>query len=274
MNEKAVFLMLVFYNILFMFDLNSQQMKCKIFLLLVAVCALSCNKKSDLKAVVVSNKDTLNQEVFDEEYESEPEEVALKDLKFPTTGKNAEDFVLEPCEIKMRAEGFLNDDDLKDIVIVLQNQNNRADSRATLVLLQQETGGYKLQELSWEAVSPEYLEDGIPFYDVGDISIHEDKTLHISLEGMGPVGSRETVYKFVNDKLVLIKIGTFHSGAGSHVASEYDLVSGEVDHEVTNTLHDDWPSEHQIKKFKLKDEILFANDDPDQILEKLPHAEW
>lgn len=250
-------------------------MKCKIFLLLVAICALSCNKKSDVKVVVASNKDTLSQKVFDEEYESDgAEEAALKELKFPLTGKNAEAFVLEPCEIKMRAEGFLNDDNLKDIVIVLQNINNRADSRATLVLLQQETGGYKLQELSWEAVSPEYLEDGRPFYDVGEISIDNDKALHILLEGMGPVGSRETVYKYVNNKLVLIKIGTFHSGAGSHLSSEYDLVSGEVDHEVTNTLHDSLPSEHQIKKFNLKGQILFANDNLDTILENLPQANW
>lgn len=54
----------------------------------------------------------------------------------------------------------------------------------------------------------------------------------------------------------------------------YDLVSGEVDHEVTNTLHDDWLSEHQIKKFKLEQELLFVNDNPDTILEKLPQAEW
>ncbi|KFF07246.1 hypothetical protein [Flavobacterium reichenbachii] len=249
-------------------------MKFKMFLLVVAICALGCNKKSNVKEVVISNKDTLNQEVFHEEYENEPEEVALEELKFPITGKNAEAFVLEPCEIKMRAEGFLNEDNLKDIVIVLQNKSNRADSRATLVLLQQETGIYKLQELSWEAVGQEYLESGSPFYDVGEISIDKDKTLHILLEGMAPVGSRETVYKYVNNKLVLIKIRTFHSGAGSYVSSKYDLVSGEVDHEVVNTLYDSLPSEHQIEKFKLKRQILFTNDNPDTILENLPQANW
>lgn len=250
-------------------------MKCKIFLLLAAISLMGCTKKPDLKAkAAVSNKDTLKQEVLDEEYESEPEVVTLKELKFPVTGNNAEDFVPEPCEIKMRAEGFLNDDDLKDIVIVLQNENNNADSRATLVLLQQEKGGYKLQELSWEAVEPEYFEDGRTFYDVGEVSIDKDRALHIMLGGMGPVGSRETIYKYVNDKLVIVRIETFHSGAGSHISSVYDLVAGEVDHEVTNTLHEDWPSEHQIKKFKLKDEILFTNDNPDTILEKLPQAEW
>jgi hypothetical protein len=174
----------------------------------------------------------------------------------------------------MRAEGFLNDDDLKDIVIVLQNENNNADSRATLVLLQQEKGGYKLQELSWEAVEPEYFEDGRTFYDVGEVSIDKDRALHIMLGGMGPLGSRETIYKYVNNKLVIVRIETFHSGAGSHVSSVYDLVAGEVDHEVTNTLHEDWPSEHQIKKFKLEQEILFVSDNPDTILEKLPQAEW
>jgi hypothetical protein len=245
----------------------------KVFLLLMAISIASCNKKENVKAVV-SKKDTLKQEVFDEEYESEAEVVTLKELKFPATGNNAEDFVLEPCEIKMRAEGFLNDDNLKDIVIVLQNENNNSDSRATLVLLQQETGGYKLQELSWEAVEPEYFEDGRAFYDVGEISIDQDRALHIMLAGMGPVGSREAIYKYVNDKLVLVKIVSSHSGAGSDVSSEYDLVTGEVDHEVTNTLHEDWPSEHQIEKFKLKREMLFTIDNPDRILESLPSPSW
>lgn len=247
-------------------------MKCKIFLLLLAISVISCNKKSDVKAVV-SKKDTLKQQVFEDEYEgqeSEEEVVALEELQFPKTGKNAEAFAIEPCEIKMRAEGFLNDDNLKDIVIVLQNKNDSADSRATLVLLQQETGGYKLQELSWEAIGPEYPNG----YRLEEISIDTEKKLHIKLESTGPVGNRTTVYKYINNKLVLVNIGAFHTGAGSWLSSDYDLVSGEVDHEVINTLHDSMPSEHQIEKFKLKRQMLFTNDNPDTILENLPQANW
>ena len=190
-------------------------------------------------------------------------------MKFPTTGKNAEDFVLESCEIKMRAEGFLDDDDLKDIVIVLQNKDNNTDSRATLVLLQQQTGGYKLKELSWEAVDPEYNSDGYKPYDYEEISIDNEKKLKIELQGMGAIGNRETVYKYLNDKLVLVRIGTFHSGAGSYTLSDYDLFSGEVDHEITNTMVDSMPSVHEIERFKLKRQMLFTNDNPDKVLENM-----
>lgn len=174
----------------------------------------------------------------------------------------------------MQAEGFLNDDNLKDVVIVLQNKNDNTDVRATLVLFGENSGGYKLQELSWEALGPQYLENGYQLYDYEEISIDKEKKLHIMLQGMGPVGTRETVYKYINDKLVLVTIGTFHSGAGSWLSSEYDLASGEVDHEVTNTMQDSMPSEHQIKKFKLEQQILFAKDNPDSIIEKLPQADW
>ncbi|MFP3813314.1 hypothetical protein, partial [Bacillus sp. SIMBA_005] len=58
------------------------------------------------------------------------------------------------------------------------------------------------------------------------------------------------------------------------LSSEYDLVSGEVDHEVTNTMHDSMPGEHQIKKFKLDRQMLFAKDNPNTVLEKLPQANW
>lgn len=249
-------------------------MKCKIFLLLAAISLMGCTKKTDVKAkAAVSKKDTLKQEVFDEEYESEPEVVTLKELKFPATGNNAEDFVPEPCEIKMRAEGFLNDDDLKDIVIVLQNENNNTDSRATLVLLQQEKGGYKLQELSWEAVDPEYTESGYQIYTSEEIYI-ENKVLHIMLQsGGGPAGTRETLYKYVNNDLVLIEMHTFNAGAGSHLSSDYNLIKGVAEHEVTNTLNDSMPDKYEIKKFQLKRQMLFTKDNPNIVLENLPGSE-
>jgi hypothetical protein len=244
-------------------------MRYKILLLLAVICILSCNKKPEEKPkAVVVNKDTLNQPIYDEYEGYESEEINLKQIEFPKSGKNVEAFVLEPCEIKMKAEGFLNDDTLKDIVIVLQNKYNTADDRAVLILLQQETGGYKLQEISWEALRESQYEDS------EDISIDDERKLHIMLQNVGPAGSRETVYKYINNELVLISIGTFYAGAGSHLSSEYDLIAGKVDHEVTNTLHDSMPSEHQIKKFKSNQKILFGKENPDDILKKLPGAEW
>ncbi|MFD1603420.1 hypothetical protein ACFSJW_12130 [Flavobacterium artemisiae] len=249
-------------------------MRYKIFLLLIIVGFLSCNKKEEAKAkTVVETKDTLNPEIYDYE-ETESEEILLKQLEFPKTGKSVEDFVLQSCEIKMKAEGFLNDDSLTDIVIVLQNENDRTDDRAVLVLLQEETGGYKLQDLSWEAVGPEYLENGYRIYDNEEISIDKERQLHITLQAIGPPGSRETIYKYINNELTLVKMGTFNAGAGSHLSSEYDFIAGKVDHEVTNTMHDSMPSRHETKKFNLKRPPLFGSDNPDEVREKLPAGDW
>lgn len=244
----------------------------KIFLLLLAISILSCSKKPDQKAVVI-NKDTLNQTIPEDEYEGDESEMLLKELKFPQTGKDVEAFVLEPCEIKMKAEGFLNDDNLKDIVIVLQNENDNKDSRATLVLLKQETGGYKLQDISWEAVDPEHTESAYQIYTSEEIYI-ENKVLHIMLQsGGGPAGTRETLYKYVNNDLVLIEMHTFNAGAGSHLSSDYNLIKGVAEHEVTNTLNDSMPDKHEIKNFQLKRQMLFTKDNPNIVLENLPRSD-
>ncbi|WP_264552700.1 hypothetical protein [Flavobacterium sp. N2038] len=245
-------------------------MKCKMIFLIIAVTIISCNKKTDVKAISVK-KDALYQPIPDET-ETEDEEVFTAP-EFPKTGKTADDFVGVPYIIKMKAEGFLNDDALKDIVIVLQNENDNQDSRAVLVLLKQETGEYKLQDISWEAVDPEYTESGYQIYTSEEIYI-ENKVLHIMLQsGGGPAGTRETLYKYVNNDLVLTEMHTFNAGAGSHLSSDYNLVTGVAEHEVTNTLNDSIPSKHEIKKFQLKRQMLFAKDNPNIVLENLPGSE-
>lgn len=245
-------------------------MKCKIILLIIAVSILSCNKKTDRKAVSVK-KDSLYQPIPDETETEDEEVVTAPD--FPKIGKTADDFVAEPYKVKMKAEGFLNDDALKDIVIVLQNENDNQDSRAVLVLLKQETGEYKLQDFSWEALDPEYTESGYQIYTSEEIYI-KNKILHIMLQsGGGPPGTRETLYKYANNDLILIEMHTFNAGAGSHLSSDYNLITGVAEHEVTNTLNDSMPSKHEIKKFQLKRQMLFAKDNPNIVLENLPRSE-
>ncbi|TDP03982.1 hypothetical protein [Flavobacterium sp. 245] len=245
-------------------------MKCQIIFLILAATIISCNKKTDVKTVSIQ-KDTLYQSIADET-ETEDEEIFTAP-EFPKTGKTADDFVVGSYIIKMKAEGFLNDDGLKDVVIALQNENDNGDSRAVLVLLKQETGEYKLQDISWEALDPEYTETGYQMYTSEEIFI-ENKILHIMLQsGGGPSGTRETLYKYVNNDLVLIEMHTFNSGAGAHLSSDYNLMTGVVEHEVTNTLRDSMPSEHETKKFQLKRQMLFAKDNPNSVLENLPGSE-
>jgi hypothetical protein len=234
---------------------------------------VGCKNKAEDITVVKTNKKNIPSDVTS----------ALKDKniientdlpKFPETGKSIEDFVLSPYEIKMQAEGFLNDDNLKDIVIILQNTNDNTDSRPTLVLIKQAAGGYKLQEISWEAVGPECTDGSSKIYDYEEISIDKGRTLHIMLQGMGPIGTRETLYQYMNNQLVLVGINTFNMGAGSQLAKNYNLVSCEADIEIINTMVDSMPRTHEIKKFKLKRKMLFVNDDPNIVLEGLPQADW
>lgn len=234
---------------------------------------VGCKNKSDEITVVQTKKKNITSGATS----------ALKDKniventdspKFPETGKSIEDFVLSPYEIKMQAEGFLNDDKLKDIVIILQNTNDNTDSRPTLVLIKQAAGEYKLQEISWEAVEAESTEEYGKVYDYEEISIDDERKLHVMLQGMGPIGTRETLYQYINNQLVLVGINTFNMGAGSQLGKDYNLVSGEVDIEIINTMVDSMPSTHEIKKFKLKRKMLFAKDNPDTVLKSLPQADW
>jgi hypothetical protein len=248
-------------------------MKQKILFLLLIISMFGCKNKSDDITVVKTNKKNITTDVTS----------ALKDKniagnidspKFPETGRSIKDFVLLPYDIKMQAEGFLNDDKLKDIVIILQNTKDNTDSRPTLVLIKQATGEYRLQEISWEAVDPECTEEYGKIYDYEEISIDEERKLHVMLQGMGPIGTRETSYQYINDQLVLVGINTFNMGAGSQLSKNYNLVSGEADIEIINTMVDSMPSTHEIKKFKLKRKMLFVNDNPNTVLEGLPQAEW
>lgn len=245
-------------------------MKSGIVLLIISAIIVSCSKKKDIKEVSVK-KDTLHQTI-PEDTETEYEGAFIAP-EFPKTGKNVDDFVVSPYVIKMKTEGFLNDDMLKDIVIVLQNENDNKDSRAVLVLLKQKTGEYKLQDISWEALDPEYNENDYQMYTSEEIYI-ENKMLHIMLQsGGGPPGTRETLYKYINDDLVLIEIHSFNAGAGSHLSSDYNLITGVVEHEVTNTLYDSVPSKHEIKKFQLKRQMLFEKDNPNTVQEDLPGSD-
>lgn len=193
---------------------------------------------------------------------------------FPKNGKKPQDFAIEPYEIQLEAEGLLNDDKLKDIVIVLKNKNDNKDIRATLVLIKQPAGGYIQQETSWHALNAEYSYEGYKTYDYENIEIDKNKILRVTLQGIGPVGTRQTEYKYINNELVLTKIHTFNMGAGSQIGVDYDLITGVAEAELINTMVDSMPSTTQKKNFKLKRQQLFVDDNPDKVLNDLPEADW
>ncbi|WP_343613099.1 hypothetical protein [Flavobacterium sp.] len=245
-------------------------MKCKILTVLFLILAVSCKKETEKASVTEDNKvlsDTIQDQTDGDVVENSQLPV------FPKSGKKIEDFLLEPYKVQYEAEGFLNDDELEDIVLVLQNKNDNTDVRPTLVLIKQSSGGYRLQETSWQALNPEYSYEGNKIYDYEDITIGKDKTLTVTLNGIGPVGTQETTYKYVNNELIFTKIHVFNMGAGSQIAVDYDLISGTAEMELVNTMVDSMPSTHETKKFKLEKQ-LFVYDSPERVLKKLPATDW
>ncbi|MCP2026591.1 hypothetical protein L1276_001735 [Flavobacterium sp. HSC-32F16] len=248
-------------------------MKHTLLAFIIVILAVSCKKETD-KVSKTTKPTTKN--ASDSSSAGEEEEIFDSGVLavFPKTGKKAQDFVIEPYEIQLQAEGFLNDDELKDIVIVLNNKNDNTDIRAALVLIKQQAGGYVLQETSWHALNAEYSYEGYKPYDYENIEIDKDKILRVTLQGIGPVGTRQTEYKYINNELVLTKIHTFNMGAGSQIGVDYDLINGVAEAELINTMVDSMPSTTQKKNFKLKRQQLFVDDNPDRVLNDLPEADW
>lgn len=246
-------------------------MKPIIFGLLILF-TVSCKKETEKNT---KNK-TINKEIASDTVTDQTDGDFVENSQlpaFPATGKSIQDFLIKPYEIQYQTEGLLNDDLLKDMVLVLQNKNDNTDVRAVLVLIKQSSGEYKLKETSWQAVDPEYSYEGNKIYEYENISIDNDKTLTITLNGIGPTGTQETSYKYIGNDFVLTKIHLFNMGAGSHIEVDYNLLSGTADMELVNTMVDSMPSTHETKKFKL-DKQLFVNDSPERVLKKLPQADW
>ncbi|WP_409417207.1 hypothetical protein [Flavobacterium sp. PS2] len=188
--------------------------------------------------------------------------------QFPETGKHITDFVKPPYKIQYEAEGFLDNDKLKDIAIVLQDENDKTSSRPTLVLIKQPDGGYKLNEISWVAIGPEYTVDDYRIYDSEDVSIYSHQ-LTFSMSSIGPNGNKETTYNLLNNQLVLATISTYNMGAGGQSGMDYNLSTGEIDFVEVNTMIDSMPSTLTKKVLKLKNKILFKKDNPNDIIDTI-----
>jgi hypothetical protein len=217
---------------------------------------LSCKKEVKEKKIIDQEEKTI----------VKTEKDSISD--FPKTGKQIADFVISPYEIQYRAEGLLDDDEFADAVIVLQNKSDKSTSRPTLVLLKQPNGGYKLQEISWVAIAPDYTSDDYKIYDTESISI-SNKELLFLLYGIGPSGNKETIYKFEQNKLILINVNTYNAGAGGQSTMDYNLLTGDINQEEVNTMIDSMPTTTTKKILKLKRKIYFDKDDPEKVLDTI-----
>ena len=183
-------------------------------------------------------------------------------IEFSQNGNTVEDFVPGSYKIAMDTKGLLNNDELEDVVLVLQNKTDSTDLRPTLVLLKQPEGGYRLYASSWLAIGAAYINGDYQQYDSEAISIDQKRNLIISTYGSGPVGNRETRYRFIDSELVFIYMETFNAGAGQQTRATYDVLNRKVTVEDINTLKEDMPAAVSHGTLPQHPPYLFKEIDP------------
>lgn len=183
-------------------------------------------------------------------------------IDFPVSGNEIEDFVPETYKIAIETKGLLDADNLEDAVLVLQHKTDSTAKRPTLVLLKAPSGGYRLYATSWEAIGAAYINGDFPQYDSEDISIDENRILVMSTYSVGPVGNRDTKYRFVNNELELVYMETYNQGAGGQTRVEYDILNHKITVEEVNTMKEDMPTTVTHDKLPLNKHYLFKEIDP------------
>jgi len=185
-----------------------------------------------------------------------------KQVEFSQSGNTIEDFVPGSYKIAMDTKGRLNNDELEDVVLVLQNKTDSTDLRPTLILLKQPEGGYRLYASSWLAIGAAYINGDYQQYDSEDISIDQKRNLIISTYGSGPVGNRETRYRFIDNELVFTYMETFNAGAGQQTKVTYDVLNQKVTVEDINTMKEDMPAAVSHGTLPQHPPYLFKEIDP------------
>jgi hypothetical protein len=219
---------------------------------------------------VIGNSDGVLQPVTDKEeqltVQPKPDEKKqIPEIDFPQSGDTVEDFVTGPYKIAMDTKGLLDNDDLEDVVLVLQSKTDSTGLRPTLVLLKQPTGGYRLYAASWQAIGAAYINGDYQQYDSEDISIDQKRNLIISTYGSGPVGNRETRYRFIDTELVFTYMETYNVGAGQQTRAEYDVLNQKITVEDINTMKEDMPSKFSYGKLPDHKFYLFKEVDPEMV---------
>jgi hypothetical protein len=217
----------------------------------------------------INNPDSIVQAVTDKHEETSQSKTEgskeVPEAEFPQSGKTIEDFVTGTYEIAMDAKGLLDNDALEDVVLVLQNKTDSTDLRPTLVLLQQPEGGYRLHAASWQAIGAAYINGDYQQYDSEKISIDQKRNLIISTFGSGPVGNRETRYRFIDHEFVFTYMETYNAGAGQQTIATYDVLNRKVTVEDINTMKEDTPSKFSHGKLREHPLYLFKEVDPTMV---------
>ncbi|UKJ08600.1 hypothetical protein [Solitalea lacus] len=174
--------------------------------------------------------------------------------------------------IQYESKGFLNQDQFKDKVLVLQENSQEGNylPRLTIILLGQKQG-FKLYKRSETVMPAEYTTEDYKIFDTEDVSIEKGK-IAFDLYALGPNGHIYFDYIWKEDQLILNELTAYFMGAGSH--SEYSyLAKNETEGTLTetevNTMEESMPSSTHTSAIKLKSPTSFENFNYSKLLEDI-----
>jgi|SRR5690554_2082747 len=206
-------------------------MKIFIPLFLLSIFLLqSCGNETKEKATETPKRTTKiaeKENIEEDNYTEMNDEPDEDDFVYPETGNKASDFMpkmaIYDYEIQYETMGDLNNDGLKDIVIVLRNKEIKTARRPILILLQNKDKIYHLDKVSNVVIPIEFNEYDYKLFDTEEISI-ENGELNIKLYGKD---NSFGTFKYFGNDLLLSYVEVFYRGAGSQQGIKYDFVKGE-----------------------------------------------
>lgn len=174
--------------------------------------------------------------------------------------------------IQYEAVGFLNKDNFKDKVLILQENDEESKSlqRLTIILLGKKQG-FELYKKSYTIMPPEYNDDNYKAFDTEDVEIEKNKII-FDLYAVGPNGHISFEFIFQNNDLQLHEFTGYFMGAGSHTEYIYtpkNQTNGILKETTINTMEDEMPSTTKSYTIKLESPPTFESFDYKIFLDEL-----
>lgn len=164
----------------------------------------------------------------------------------------------------------MNEDNYKDIVLVIREKNDKYSNRILLVLIKQNNGEYELIEKNNLILGPEYNSEDFKINDEETVSI-SNKLLSIETYSIGPKGNLSLLFGAENEKLKLKEAETYNQGAGGQTTMTYSSKTNLVSITQVNTMKEDMPSETTDYKFTYTSS--FSDFNPEDFVTKMYEAQ-
>lgn len=175
---------------------------------------------------------------------------------FPVSGASMEAFVTDSdYEILDSEHGFLDNDTLKDAVIMVRKKDDNKSPRILLVLLQKKNQ-YKLAAKNETIMGAEFTKDNYKLNDSETLSIKSHQ-LNIEIFCQGPCGNTSLQFAWKEKDLVLTSLETYDQGAGGITTMEYNSNTKMARITEVNTMLEEMPEETENLKLDYKYSLDF-----------------